>query len=508
MWTLLTGYLLSNTFETGTVKLFGNKFNNKTLSIEENAVGWLFEEYTRVIYGIPAGKKFMLESDYRYQFLTQILIITKDMTLYTYSLLFLELGTFLALFLMFCFSSVKFYCPEEMSKKEVLIAFKTTKRFFEHSFKNPEIGIEKCLVYVYNNWSVDYSDIRFIVYFSFFIKNFFFNRYFVFDFFFLIKPFLIIILLIFNVFSIYWCFYLVYLYCLKRLSVKLSFLINIFAKKALFFLPLFFFSLCFLIESINIQNLTNENFFKEIFFKALPFFFGMYSVSDYYFLIEPFLINMLLIFDVFSVYWWFYLLLVCFSLCFSIESAVIPYLPDQNFFETLPFFFAKVLISDLFFSLEPLLINMLLIFDVFAVYWCFYLVYLYCLKRLSVKLCFFIYIFAKKALVYFPPLCFSLCLLIVIPNLTDESFFKALPFFFSRYLVFEFLSSLELFLINMLLIFNVFSVYWCFYLVYLYCLERFSVKLCFFIHILAKKALVYFLPVCFCLYFSIEATIM
>lgn len=131
MWTLLTGYLISSTFETGTVKLFDNKFNNKKLSIEENAVGWLCEEYTRVTYGIPAGKKFMLESDYRYQFLTQILIITKDMTLYTHFVLLLELGTLSALFLLFCFSSVEFYCPKEMSKKEVLIVFKTTKQFLK-----------------------------------------------------------------------------------------------------------------------------------------------------------------------------------------------------------------------------------------------------------------------------------------------------------------------------------------------------------------------------------------
>jgi hypothetical protein len=266
MWTLLTGYMLSNTFELGTIELFREKFSNKTLSIIEITIGWFFQEYIKEEFDMTGGKKFILESDYRNRFLTQIFKIVRDFIIYSHLITFLELGTFLFL-LFFSFSiTIKFRLPK--MTPQFFSRLDVRKRYL---FKNYEFILNRIFREIYANWNLNSGEV-FLFSTSFFIFRYGFLKIFSwFDVYFIFRPVLLLFFILSSWLSFLIFNYLFYVMVLKKISKNLSFVLKLFTKN-------FFF--CFIctsvflevaIHTLNTQNLMTENFFKETFFTVLLF---------------------------------------------------------------------------------------------------------------------------------------------------------------------------------------------------------------------------------------------
>ena len=265
MWTFITGYILSNIFENQTVLLFKNKFYTSQLSLIGMIVGWLFQEHQREEKSnLTAGKRFMLEREYRNRFLTQIFKIVKNIIFYPYLVTSLELGTFLWIFGLIFLSLVKRYLPDiKKYTKDIL-----TQIFNKNTYNIDHI-VPKIYTFIYNNWNINtiYLFITFIVIF----KTGFLKIYFWFDIIYILKPIFLFMLFLFILFCIFWVNYLIYTTIIYNCSKNLALMFNILSKKCL----IYFSILCIILEliffDINLQNLNTENFFKEILFKLLFF---------------------------------------------------------------------------------------------------------------------------------------------------------------------------------------------------------------------------------------------
>jgi hypothetical protein len=267
MWTLLTGYILSNIFELGTVELFKEKFSNKTLSMIEIIIGWLFQEYIKEEFDMTGGKKFILESDYRNRFLTQIFKIVRDFFIYSHLITFLELGTFLFFIFYFFFIIIKIRLPKIIaqffSKPDL------RKRYF---FKNHEFTLNRVFREIYTNWNLNSGEVFLFSTLFFTFRYGFLKIFSWFDIYFIFRPVLLLFFIIFSWASFFIFNYLFYITVLKKISKNISFVLKLFTKNFFFCLicSTVFFKIA--IYTLNTQNLTTENFFKEIFFTVLLFF--------------------------------------------------------------------------------------------------------------------------------------------------------------------------------------------------------------------------------------------
>ena len=267
MWIFLTGYLLSDIFEQGTIKLFKEKFSNKTLSIDKIIIGWLFQEYTREKFGMTGGKTFILESDYRNQFLTQIFKIVTNFFLYSHLITFLELGTFLIFFGTFFYIIFKTYVIK--LKNQFVFKPILEKKYL---FKNYEFTFNQILNLVSSNWNLTINKLfLFSCLFSIFRYGFL-KKFSWFDVFFILRPILLTFFLICSLISSFILSYLLYIIVFKKISKLLAFIFKLCIKKTICYLIYLFNFLKVFSCVVNSQNLTTENFLKEIFFTLITFF--------------------------------------------------------------------------------------------------------------------------------------------------------------------------------------------------------------------------------------------
>lgn len=257
MWTLLTGYLLGNFFESQTIELFKNKFSNKTLSFWGILLGWLFQEYIREEFELTGSKKFMLESDFRNRLFTQSFKILKNLIMYPYLITMLELGTFLILFGFFFTIIIKIYWAK---LKKVFI-----KPLNKNNFEN---FVNKNIIFIYNDWKVRFSNILLFFSLSFIFKHGFFKIYFWYDTFLIFIPMYFILFIIFQLFNFFFVNYLIYIYIIYNLIKNLALTLKIFMIKLTFYFLNIGFGLLLFLHDLNLQNITTENFSKEIFFKS------------------------------------------------------------------------------------------------------------------------------------------------------------------------------------------------------------------------------------------------
>lgn len=272
MWIFFTGYLLSGVFEHGTVKLFKNRFHNETLSLKEILIGWLFQEHIEEEFDMTAGKKFVLEQDYRSQLLTHIFEISKDLVLYSHLIITLELGTFLLLLCFFTFIISKIYWLNLKDLITSKLLLKICRTLGNNQQKNYETVVNLILRFIRRNWHINTGEAASFCLVFLLLKNLFMGRYFQFDLYFVLRPIILASLLICAVFSFLHVNYLLYIYLLNVVSKKLAFLVKLVIKKHLFYFTYFCGSVVMIIHDFNVVNSTTENFFKEILFTSIFFF--------------------------------------------------------------------------------------------------------------------------------------------------------------------------------------------------------------------------------------------
>ena len=267
MWTLLVGYVLSSIFENQTVKLFENLFSNKNLMLIGIIVGWFFQEFTPEEYGIPGGKKFIIDYDYRYRTITQMLLITKRFLFYIHLVSILELGTLLVLIGLYCFilKNIQFF------KIDILrIKIKRVMIFIKNIIKDidlPEFKISR----LWSFWTWTFYETVLYSFIFFLIRYGFFNIYSWKDLLFIFRPIFYFLFLLFVLYSLFLFCYLFYLSIMNKIYKNIALLLKIISKKIIVYFLYWFLILKLIVFDIEIQNLTNENFFKEIFFKVLLF---------------------------------------------------------------------------------------------------------------------------------------------------------------------------------------------------------------------------------------------
>ena len=269
MWTLLFGYFFSVNFEESFYKLFKNECfyrslttNARYLSYPEAIAGWLCQEHVKSKYNLTGAKKFILEHEFRYNILTQIVFILKYFFTYVHVLSILEFGTFLILFGVYFSIFIKHYSPK----------FKVIER----------ISTNNCLkwIHIVIRWtkvelikirhlSLNEKTIFSVLFFSF--KYIFFKTYLWLDFFIFFRLFFIITFIYISLFSIFLPNYLIYNYLLYHFSKNLALIIKLFAKKLLICFLLLLVVIKLIMVDIDVTIIENENFFKEAFFKTILF---------------------------------------------------------------------------------------------------------------------------------------------------------------------------------------------------------------------------------------------
>ena len=267
MWTFITGYILSNIFENQTILLFKNKFSTNHLSLIGMIVGWLFQEHQREEKSnLTAGKRFMIEREYRNRFLTQIFKIIKNIIFYPYLVTSLELGTFLWVFGLLFLSLIKRYLPDFQTYcNEILTEINNKNNY------NIDKLIPKIYLYIYNSW--DISKIVLFITFIILFKTGFLKIYFWFDIIYILKPIFLFILIVFILFCVFWINYLIYIKIINSYSKNIALVLNILYKKCLISFSSLWLIMELIIFDINLQNQNTENFFKEILFKLLFFIY-------------------------------------------------------------------------------------------------------------------------------------------------------------------------------------------------------------------------------------------
>lgn len=269
MWTLLLGYLFSVSFEESYYKLFKNECSYRSLVTSaryltylEAIAGWFYQEHVKPKYNLTGAKKFILEHEFRYNILTQIVFILKYFFTYMHVLSILEFGTFLILFGVYFSIFIKHYSPK----------FKVIERVSTNNFlKWIYIGIRWTKVELVRIRYLSLNEKIFLSVLFFSFKYILFNTYFWLDFFVFFRLFFIITFLYISLFFIFLPNYLIYNYLIYNFSKNLAFIIKLFVKKLLIYFLLALVIIGLIVVDINVPIIENENFFKEAFLKILFF---------------------------------------------------------------------------------------------------------------------------------------------------------------------------------------------------------------------------------------------
>ena len=262
MWTIISGYFMSITFEYLTVKLHKHNLSNKNMSVFEIILGWLFQEHVRQDFNMTGGKRFMLKIDFRNRFITQSIKIIRNVIFWIHVLNILELGTFILLFCFFIYIFI-------IKIKDFKIEIKNIDNI--NFFKNIK-SLESIVTFFFVHFlTINQKEFFLFLVFLTFLNIIFFQTYGLFDFFFVLRPFLLLFCLFFNILSIFWILYLIYNYTLMPYILKFGKLVNVMVYKIHFYILIIYFILDLIINEMNSENITVQNFFKEILFKLICF---------------------------------------------------------------------------------------------------------------------------------------------------------------------------------------------------------------------------------------------
>lgn len=257
MWTFIAGYLTSYIFEYLIIKLHKEKFSNKNISIFGIIIGWFFQEHVRNDFNVTAGKKFMINKDFRNYFLTNILKVTRNFIFWSHIITFFELGTFILLLLFFFI-----FLPINLTKSKV-----TKLEYFTNLYSRE--NLDKLLNYKIKKIEFNLTSFGVFVALFFIIKEGF-KLYSLYDLFFISRPLIILCIYTYLIFSIIWLIYLIYIFINSNFKQ-----IGLIFK--LFYLKINYYIFCVLIvinaavNLINFEYLNTENFYQELLLK-LSFF--------------------------------------------------------------------------------------------------------------------------------------------------------------------------------------------------------------------------------------------
>jgi hypothetical protein len=280
MWTLITGQIVSYVSEYLLIKLYSNNLSNKDISIAGITIGWLFYEHVPEDFNMTSGKRFMLNWDFRYRFLTQSIMVARNFIFLAQTITTLELGTFLILlslllyliwvqikseqklkylfieFLILFFLLIIFYNRLQIYVTVfVLIFFLTYTIWLRLNYKKKAIYVIRELLVFF--------------YFTILLKQGL-QIYWVFDVLFITRPFILLFLSVFLYFCVIWILYLLYL-IINKYSKTLSLIIKFCVIKSIYF---FFFSIPMfklIITILHFENMHNQNFFQELIIKTIIF---------------------------------------------------------------------------------------------------------------------------------------------------------------------------------------------------------------------------------------------
>ena len=259
MWTLLAGIVLTNKFVYYIKILFRDDFSNKNIPLFGIVFGWLFQDHIREEFFMTAGKKFMTDWDFRYSFLTQSLLVTKNLIYLAHTITTCELGLILLLFIIdfiILINIIRFFIKQHFKYEDLNKVFK-------------EEIMEKITKLVSKNSG--YPIYFIVITFHWVIMGSFLCRYGWFEFFFFTRPFVILIIYSYLLLSMVYLLFLTNLLIINNFSKYIGLILNITVKKSGFYVFLFLAIFLCIIHIINIENFSNGNFLKEIFIKLLFF---------------------------------------------------------------------------------------------------------------------------------------------------------------------------------------------------------------------------------------------
>ena len=280
MWTLITGLIISYVSEYLLIKLYSNNLLNKDISIAGITFGWLFYEHVPEDFNMTSGKRFMLNWDFRYRFLTQSVMVARNFIFLAQTITTLELGTLLILLSLFLYliwiqikseQKLKYLFIEFLILFFLLIIFYKKLQMYVTIFVLISfltyiiwlrLNYEKRAIYVVRELLV-------FLYFTILLKQGL-RIYWVFDVLFITRPFILLFLSIFLYFCIIWVFYLLYL-IINKYSKTLSLIIKFCAIKSIFFFSFIVPILKLIITILHFENMHNQNFFQELIIKMIVF---------------------------------------------------------------------------------------------------------------------------------------------------------------------------------------------------------------------------------------------
>lgn len=279
MWTLISGLIISNLFEYLIVTLYKNNFSNKSMTIVEIILGWLFQEHVREDFNMTGGKRFMLKKDFRKRFIINTVKITRNIVFWSHAVTTFELGSFLILlFLLFyLFWSQINHIHEQKAKYLIAELFLL---FLLLNIINIKIYITvffllcilTCAIRARTKNKINYvSKELFIILTITTIINEGLKIYRIFDVFFITRPFVLFSIGIFIWFSIIWLMYLFY-FILNKYSKTISLVIKLCYIKTILSFSCLFSTFNIILTIIEFENLNNENFFQELVLKQFFFF--------------------------------------------------------------------------------------------------------------------------------------------------------------------------------------------------------------------------------------------
>ena len=248
MWNFIAGCLISYIFESLVVKLYKDNFSNKDMSILGIIIGWLVQEHVRNDFYITGGKRFMVNQDFRNQFLTNILKVTRNFIFWSYLKIFFELGGIFILLLFFFL----FYFFSTIKNRTITLSYFKVLYSKYTSYLSFNCKIKRFEFYIILLWTIVTL---------FFVVKKSLNAY---------GLFFIISLILYIIFSLTWLFYITYVFINNKFTT-FGLILKLFHLKFYCYLLYGLIFINLIINVINFENLKNENFFQELIIKLYFF---------------------------------------------------------------------------------------------------------------------------------------------------------------------------------------------------------------------------------------------
>lgn len=216
------------------------------MSLFEVALGWLLQEHIKQDFNVTCGKRFMIKKDFRNRFVTQIVLIFRNILFWIYALNILELGTLLAYILGGVYLFINSY------------NHKINPFWNKQTFLKLYQVVQKphCIFFILSSF------VMFLV----------FKTYCLFDFFFILEPLFCVCILILNILFFITGNYLLFIFFLYATPNKIGKQIYYFIHKLYIYIGVTYIFAVLIISEVRLEITMTENFFKELLFKTLGFF--------------------------------------------------------------------------------------------------------------------------------------------------------------------------------------------------------------------------------------------